>query len=84
MVYWSMVEERTQRRPQNRAHCATEVCMQKPANWLREILEEAAEKVKGKPDWMRSPELRAELARFREPQPAPEQCPTCGAPGKES
>lgn len=39
---------------------------QRDPNWLREILEDAAEKVKDKPDWLRSPELRAELRSLEE------------------
>lgn len=43
---------------------------QRDPNWLREILDDAAEKVKDKPDWLRSPELRAELRRVEEQQRA--------------
>lgn len=57
---------------------------QRDPNWLREILDDAAEKVKDKPDWRRSPELRAELRRLEERQEARAKNPPAGSRDPQS
>jgi hypothetical protein len=49
---------------------------QRDPKWLDRIMEDAARKVEGKPNWMRSPELQSEFRRIAERQQA--QQPAAG------